>query len=329
MNKKIEKISTFLKVEEIKKDKRVVPFLICILIATAAWFFNALGKEYSTTIIRPVKYINAPKHRFLSNTPPSNLTLKVEAHGFALLRYKLNLFSSPVTLNLKQIAQHQIPENGIYTLETNTLLPNISEQISNEINVTEVLPSEIKLFMDSLRTKVIKIKPQLTLDFMPQFSMSSPTTVNPESVEITGPATIIDTIQYLYTKRQTFHSLDETMVSSVDLCAPQGTTVSPNEVKLQINVEKFTEKEINVPVEIKNQPPNVNIKLFPSEIKLDCMVGLSKFENLSATDFSIIIDFDKIKDNTSKLPVQVSQQPSFVKIMRFSPEAVEYLIETN
>ena len=57
-NKLLKKYSGYFKIEKYRQDSRVVIFLICLLIATVLWFLNALGKNYTTQINYPVKYVN-------------------------------------------------------------------------------------------------------------------------------------------------------------------------------------------------------------------------------------------------------------------------------
>ena len=94
-------------------------------------------------------------------------------------------------------------------------------------------------------------------------------------------------------------------------------------------MEKYTEKEIKIPVVVINKPDNVNIKLFPSEVKVTCLVGLSEFEDLTANDFKAVVDFNNANGDTKNLNVKIEQKSSFIQLVRFTPESVEYLIETN
>ena len=148
MKKKLNEISGFFKLEKLKNDKRIVVFMVCLLIATVLWFLNALSKEYSTTITYPVKYVNPPGNQFLSNTPPAKFDLKVEAHGFTLLRHKLNLSFSPIVLNLTNTTQNLEGETGAYTIRSETLRSRISDQVSSEIRIIEVLPDFFTLVLD-------------------------------------------------------------------------------------------------------------------------------------------------------------------------------------
>ncbi len=329
MNKKLKEISGFFKIEKLKNDKRIVVFLICLLIATILWFLNALSKDYSTTISYPVKYVSAPKNQFLANKPPEKLDLKVDAHGFTLLRYKLSLSFSPIILNLTSLTKNLNPDSRGYMVNTNNLIGSVSDQISNEISINNIEPAVIQIKFDSLVTKLIPIKPNYELSFKPQFDLKEPVSITPEQAKITGPTSILDTMYFLRTEKKLFGMLDSDKETSMEILHPKNTTISPKKFTINISVERFTEKELKVPIEIQNIPENVNIKLFPSEIKLTILVGLSQFENISSKDFEVFVDYKSVSSTNEDLNVNIGVHPLFVQIQRFSPEKVEYLIETN
>ena len=328
MKKNIEKIAGYLKIEQLKNDKRVIVFLICVLIATVLWFLNALEKDYSTTIAYPVRYVSPPNHQFLANKPPEKLDLKVDAHGFTLLRHKLNFSYSPIILNLTNITQNLESENGTYLVATNTLNRRISSQISSEISLQQVNPDIIRIVLDSLKTKTVPVKANVSIDFKPQFNLKNAVLLKPTEVKITGPASVVDTIRFLSTTKKSFEEVDKTITRNIKLIHPQTTTIVPAEVLLQIDVEKHTEKQVRLPIQVINKPADVRIKLFPSELTVNCIVGLSEFDNISGADFRAVVDYALISKNESRLTVKITDKPSFVEISRVSPESVEYLIET-
>jgi len=329
MKKNINKLPEYFKIEKLRNDKRVVVFLICLLISTSLWFLNALSKDYSTTIAYPVKYVNPPSKQFLANEPPSKLELKIDAHGFTLLRYKLSLSFSPIILNLTNITKDLKPENGIYKVPASGLMRRIKAQVSNEISILEVQPETLEIILDSLRTKTVPVKPNVEVKFKSQFNLQNPVKVIPSEVKITGPSSVIDTINELTSRVEKFEDLDAAVEKHVDILKPKGTSISPEKVTLKIDVEKFTEKELKIPLIIRNRPDSLSIKLFPSEVKVTCLVGLSEFEDVTSNDFSAVVDYADIDKNAQNLPVKIERKSSFIQLVRVTPEAVEYLIETN
>jgi YbbR domain-containing protein len=329
MKQKFSKITTYFKIDKLKNDKRIVVYLVCLLIATVLWFLNALSQDYSTTISYPVKYINPPNKQFLANEPPSKLELKVDAHGFTLLRHKLSLSFSPIVLNLTNITRNIESGSGTYSIRTNTLVRRISDQVSSEITITDVLPEYFVLVLDSLKTKTVPVVLDVNMEFKPQFNLKEPITAIPENVNITGPSNILDTIYFLKTEAKIYNKLDTDIEEEIDIILPEQVTVSPEQVTLKIAIEKFTEKEMKIPIEVINIPDNAKIKLFPSEVKVLFTVGLSEFDEIKPGDFKAIIDYNLIESGIENLKVTINKKPEYIQMIRFSPETVEFLIEVE
>ncbi len=328
MNDKLKEIIGFFRLERLRNDRRIFVFIVCLLIATALWFLNALSKDYTTTISYAVKYTNPPQNLFLVNEPPQKLNLKVNAHGFTLLRHKLSISVSPVVLNLNSIAKTNEMAGTTVEIQTDDLVRRISEQVSSEISVTDVTPKTITFVFDSLQTKKVEVVADVDLQFKPQFFLNGSVSVKPDSVDITGPAAIIDTIFEVKTKNRKFEGMDAEVQRIVNLSNPDKTTVDPEKVTMRIPVERFTEKEFKIPVAVRNKPDDIDLKLFPSEVSVSFLVGLSDYESIKASDFSVYADYDSIKNNET-IEVNVEQQPDFIQMLRVTPPNVEYLIEKD
>lgn len=329
MNKTIHKIPEYFKIEQLRNDKRFIVFMVCLAIATGLWFLNALSKDYSTTISYPVRYVNAPNRQFLSNTPPSKLELKVDAHGFTLLRHKLSLSFSPIILNLSNITRNLSDENGTYAIPAASLMKRIRSQVSNEISILEIHPDVIYIALDSLKEKTVPVRANVSLSFKPQYNLKNPVSVQPQEVRITGPSAIIDTITSLSTEKYAFKELDESVKKYLDVEHPKKTNIEPNRIMLNVEVEKYTEKVLRVPVLVRNKPDNVTVKLFPSEINLTCLVGLSEFEEITANSFSAYVNYNEVEQSANRLNVTVEKKSSYIQLVRTAPETVEYLTELN
>ena len=139
----------------------------------------------------------------------------------------------------------------------------------------------------------------------------------------------MEKIPVLKTKVNILNKLNSSISQEIELIHPERTTISPEKVSLKIEVEKYTEKELKIPIEILNNPGNVRIKLFPSELKVLFTVGLSKFENIKTSDFGASVDYNSIIKDVNNLTVTLDKKPEFIQGIRIIPEKVEFLIETN
>jgi len=328
MNKNFTDISGYLKISKLRYDRRIIVFLICLVIATALWFLNALGKNYSATITYPVKYINAPKNQFLADITPVKINIEADGQGFTLLRHKLLSFS-PITLDVMEITKNLESKSGTYSVLSKNLIGNIAEQLNNDIKITSITPEILEIVLDSLISKTVPVELDINVDFVPQFNLKSAIATNPEKVKITGPTFVLDKISAVKTKVNIINKLEASIRQEIDLIHPGKTTISPGKVTLIIEVEKYTEKELKIPIEIKNKPDKVRIKLFPSEAKVLFTVGLSRFENIKPSDFGASVDYNSIVNDVNNLNITLYKIPEFIQGVRFSPEVVEFLIERN
>ncbi|MDD2382104.1 MAG: hypothetical protein PHV35_10455, partial [Mariniphaga sp.] len=209
------------------------------------------------------------------------------------------------------------------------LIRQISNQVSKEISIIDISPKTISLFFDSLKTRMVPVIPRVTLGFKPQFNLRGLLSVEPESLKISGPASIIDTIQFLYTDPEVFQNLDRETEKMVLVHTPSNTHISEEKVRLLLPVEKFTEKAVTVPVVLLNKPENTKIKLFPPQVTVSFMVGLSDYGKLSAGDFTAAVSYDQIVAGDTTLDVYIDSKPPFIQSLKTSPGSVEYLIESE
>lgn len=328
MNKNLTDISDYVKVVKLKNNRRVVVFLVCLIIATSLWFLNALGKDYTAEVSYPVKYVNPPTNQFLADNTAVKLDLTIYGQGFTLLRFKFLSFS-PIILDIAEITNSINSKSGTYKVISKNLINKISEQFSNEIKILEVSPEILDIVLDSLVTKTVPVELDLNVEFIPQFNLKNPISTNPEKVEITGPTQILDRITAVKTKVNIINKLETSITQEIELIHPDKTTISPEKVTLTIDVEKYTEKELRIPVEIRNKPDKLKMKIFPSEVKVLFTVGLSRFENIKSSDFGAFVDYNAIVNDINNLNITLYKKPDFIQALRLNTEKVEFLIETN
>ena len=151
--------------------------------------------------------------------------------------------------------------------------------------------------------------------------------VTPNHVDISGPASILDTLKAVYTEPISLKNLSKEVTKTVSFEEIYGTQINENDAKVKIEVERFTESKKTVPLVVKNLPDSLLIRLFPHSIDVTFDVGLSRYEVVSDTSFSFYVDYNQIKNNPASLKIEIERSPRHIKDLVFTPETVEYLIE--
>ncbi|HEY4798755.1 MAG TPA: hypothetical protein VII99_06725, partial [Bacteroidia bacterium] len=73
---------------EVKLNKRVFVFIVCLIIAFISWLQINLSQVYIENIPVRVDFVNLPKTKFGTSRMSDTLMLEAEANGFSLLKYE-------------------------------------------------------------------------------------------------------------------------------------------------------------------------------------------------------------------------------------------------
>lgn len=323
----VKQFTEFLKKSNLRIDRNIITYLICVVIATILWFLNALNKDYSAVISYPVKYVNLPQGKHLISDLPSTLSLEVRAKGFALLGHRISTSFLPITFNVNTYSNHLLEKDEVfeYTLNTNEIKDKIGNQLNTEIKLLDITPATIEFKFAQSVEKKVAVRPVVNYTLKRQYILNQ-ITATPDSVLVSGPATIIDTLRYISTKSLRLKDLGKSVTKEVELTPLRGCTVDDATVKLDLQVEQFTETKKTIRLQARHVPGAFYLRLFPDNINITYDVGLSNYEKITNQDFEFYVDYDQTK-SSSYLDVKVGKTPAFIKNLVFSPQKVEYIIE--
>ncbi|NOZ46540.1 MAG: hypothetical protein GXO79_07125 [Chlorobi bacterium] len=314
-----------------KIDRKVIIFLFFLCISTFFWLLNALSKEYITNIHYPVRYSNFPKNKVLVGDLPVKLDIRVKAFGFTLLKYKIKPSLAPINLDLRSTTFYQssnLHKTANYYILTRYERDKIDKQLSSEIQVIEISPDTIHFQFVNVIQKKIPVKANLNVAYEKQFMQNGKIIIEPDSIIIKGPQTILDTINYFKTKNEKFVNVSDTITENVELLTIKNVKTSKSKVKIIWPVEKFTETTIFIPIEISNLPDTLNMTIFPKKLKVSFLVALSNYEKVKEFMFKAFVDYSKINESLNdKLKIELIKYPDFISSIKQYPLNVEYIIE--
>jgi hypothetical protein len=326
----IHKIRKIFDPVSVRSNQRQVIFAVCLAIASILWFLNALSKSYTTNISYPVKYVNLPKNKFIINEPPRKLQLRVNAHGFTLLRYKLSLAFSPVALNIAGIMdENLIQAGGNIIIQSGTILDKITGQISSDIHILDVRPTSLQLMFDSLESRIVPVGSRIEAQFVTRFGQSGDLNIFPPEVEVTGPRALVEKTDTIFTQIRHFKNIESDLEKELRLEIPPQLTVDPEKVMVKVPVDEYTEKSFTLPITIRSLPDGIRIRLFPQEAELSFSIGLRQFSEITPETLTVFVNWEDIENGVSNLPLYTTDVPKGVKSLKILPQHVEYLIERN
>ena len=172
---------------------------------------------------------------------------------------------------------------------------------------------------------MVKIRPDFRYQVDKQFTIMDGIRLEPDSVEVTGPDVILDTLAYIYTEKSDLGQLSRNFSDKVRLRKIRDLELSRSRINCSIELERFTEVQLSIPIEVLNLPDSIAIQTFPSRVKLTCNVGLSKYDRMDGNLFRAVVDYSEIEERARMLDVSIQNVPVYLLSYEYYPKSVEYL----
>ena len=322
----LHRLSRFPAGDKLQFRKRLFIFAFFLMLSIIIWFLNALAKNYTTYIDYPVEYSNFPKERVLIGELPDKLNLRVDAHGYALLRYKLIARPEPIVFNVSFAMSRSGNDTARSYILTRFVRDQVSRQLPSELQLLDIKPDSLQFRFARSASRIVEIKPDLKFSVDKQFTIKDRVILSPDSARITGPDFMIDTISAVYTSFKDLGMLSRSYEGVAGIAAREYIDISVKEVQCSIELERFTEVNFYVPVDVLNLPDSLVMQTFPSRIKITCNVGLSQYNRIDQNLFHATVDYASIEDGSKRLPVKVLNIPVYVRSFDYNPMTVEFLL---
>jgi hypothetical protein len=131
-------------------NRDVVVFAFFLFLSFGLWYINSLGKEVEADIKYPVKFINIPKDRTISDETPLKLTFSLKGPGYSVLKLKVSGTKPPVLIDLSKITYKRVPESKSfdYFIVTSGLVKSLTVQIRSGCEIILIKPDTLFFIMN-------------------------------------------------------------------------------------------------------------------------------------------------------------------------------------
>tara|TARA_R110002051_G_scaffold68564_8_gene123684 strand:- start:2512 stop:3477 length:966 start_codon:yes stop_codon:yes gene_type:complete len=306
------------------KKRKVKVFLIFLLCASLAWLINKLSQTYTSNTTFNITYVNIPSEFLLANTPKKELQVRLKAVGFQFLGYHLK--PKEIQLDVSKVMH----KDDSYYLTADQIRIQLEAQLNNYSTLTDFDSDIIYFDFTSLKTKKVPVKAMLELTYAANHILEGQIVIQPDSIQISGPKSQIDTINVIETDLLKIDDLDNSFSKDVALKLPKqlnGTTFSNDFVRVIGNVVKFSELVIKVPVTVINLPPNVKVRTFPEIVEVRCQGTLERLKELEVKDFEVVADYSNFSSETgNRLSVILKQYPKTLNNAMIDTNEIEFIL---
>ncbi|GEM_PF-5812487 len=290
--------------------------------AFLVWLFVRLDSAYTTSAYVNLVW-NLPDSIALQVRPPDRLQFQYSGTGWQLVTGRG--LKRPLTITLPS----DVKAGQAYELTSLDLRNVLRDKMPAGVQIIDVSPKKITLLLDRREVRRVPVRPVLEVDIADGLVLRRPVEVIPDSVQVSGPAGILDTLDHIPARLQGISlAKPGTIKANARLADPSGVlNFVPRSVSIGIQTEQLTEKSFLVPIEPIHTRDSVRI--FPKRVKVIISVPLSRYDSVTARDFRLVVDFDELGKGrkTNSLPIRVARQPDRIKDLKLTHPAVEFLIE--
>lgn len=283
--------------------------MVCIGIALFFWVLNRLSKSFRKMVPIRLEYV-IPSGKALSAVPPQYAQVTWQGTGWELLAgYEQRVFI-------------QIDKDSIQTVWLKNLMV---QQFGND--VIGVSPEQVTIGLEEAQRKTVSIEAVASMSFANGYDLADSIQLTPSVIEVEGPRSAIERLIRIQTDTLHFEKLKDSVITKIRLRENLLFKLSNNIIQAKIITEQFTEKSLFIPIIIKNAPQS--LRIFPNKIKLDCTISLSRYSSLDAENFVAEVDLKNIdlKTKNNTVAIVLTQQPDWVRNIKFSPKSVEFYFE--
>ena len=298
-------------------------FLFFLGFSTVIWVFVQFSKEYTAVIELPLNYVNLPKDKIILDNSPKSLDLRIRDNGLSIAIYKFLPKNLMIDLTDAEVLEGQL----IYDLELHKTA--IFSQLKIDYDNADFLQKNLKINFQQRTVKKVPIKSEIDLGFAVGYSALGETKFQPDSVIISGPENILDSLTHVNTKSIKISNISKDIEGTIKLDKSKLGTVTfyEDEVHYSLSTDKFTEGKVEIPVEMINVPEKMNVVIFPKVVIVYYQVSLNEFDKVKPSNFKVVVDFKNSFDSDGYLLAQVVQQPEMVNNLRLNENKIQFVIK--
>lgn len=305
------------------RSSKIRMFMLFLLLASVIWVLAKFSKESTATVTAKLDYINAPDTISVAANTERLVSFDITGNGFQFLSYKLKQPHIEIDL----AAYYRAGEEQL-VLSNTELAKLITEQLNNSTRVRNVTGNDLQIDLDVMRTRMVPIILDESLSYADGFRAAEAARIVPDSVLLTGPSQLLEAIDRLTTKPLIAADLSDDLDAEVELILPESERVrtSHQQVAVSISVKEFTQKTLDVPIQLYNIPQDIAVQLIPDKAVVSFEIAVDRYQTVSELDFEVRCDFARKHGATSYLVPEITRKPEGLFQIDLETDKLEYLI---
>lgn len=303
--------------------RRISAFFTCLLLAIVAWVFVTMSNTYTFPVKVALNFKDQPLRKAFYALQADTVTALVGGTGWQKLLANLTATENrSVSVDVKKL------ETQNFVVLSSQLL-QINQKSDKNQQIISFNPDTVYFDFASHKVKRVPVVLNSSISYQHQYARSGDINLKPNFVTISGPTAYVDSVTAWKTTFLTVKKANASISSRLNLLLPTENNVSvyPKTVDVNVPVDEFTEKTLDIPVKLINNRSYNNVMLFPKKVKVVFTVSLNTYADINTDFFEAVADLDAWQKNGSvTLPVKLKQQPNYCKIVSIQPASINFIV---
>lgn len=312
----------FKKIRSVYKTRKFNVFVFFVLLALIYSMISKLTSNYTKTIVFVVKPVDVPSDQVVLDQSIDSIELELEGYGYNLAKYYIDQPIIEISLN----DLNKVKSKYKWTKQRN--FSDLQSKFNKSLRLVSSSVDQIDFIIEQYESKKVPVELKLELDYKSGFESFNEYKLSKDSIMITGPNSLIDTINMIQTHKLVLNQIDSEINTKIRIKPSENKNIthSDTELDFQLKVEKFTEESIKVPITIVNIDDNMKINYYPKVVSVLYRVSIREYKSVNPMDFRVECDLNTINRDNSVLISSITKKPSNVRKCRIENNQIQYVI---
>ena len=310
------------KIRSIYKTRKFNVFLFFLLLALIYSMLSKLTSNYTKTIVFAVKLVDVPSDQVVLDQSIDSIRLELKGYGYNLAKYYIDQPIIEISVN----NLNKVKSNYQWTKQRN--FSDLQSNFNKSVSLLSSSVDQIDFIIEQYESKKVPIELEFEIGYKSGFDSFQEYKLSKDSITVTGPNSLIDTINVIQTHKLVLNQIDSEINTKIRVKSPKNNNIthSDTEIDFQLKVEKFTEESIKVPITIVNISDNMKINYYPKVVSVLYRVSIKDYKAVNPMDFRVECDLNMINKDNSVLISSITKKPSNVKKCRIENNQIQYVI---
>jgi len=299
--------------------RKIITISLIVAFSILLWVFVSFSGEFSITLNLPTQIINIPENHSVSSISANDVAISLKGQGWQLAQHTLGRDPKYFIPSPLEIGEEEISTRNVI---------HANSWLSTTLQIAEISPEKIKIKLEKTKLKKVQIVPLLSLSFTPGYGLASQIAIEPDSVEIAGPESLVDEINIINTKGRGLSNLENESSLVLEIEKQKYITMDINECNINFDVQKIVDKTFEeLFVKTINIPSRYELILSPTKLNVVLRGGISQLSKLKNDDLSVYVKFEQAINDTNGAIEPFIEVPEFTSLIDVKPSRLEYIIK--